>query len=82
MLALRHRCQHPDAQPTVSGAFCGCCGKMGNSNQFYFEANGFLFVFLTVTSTFPLFKWSLSHIPHPINVGVTEKGGRLLMDEL
>lgn len=50
--------------------------------SFIFEANGFLFSFLTVTSTFPLFKWSLSHIPHPINVGVTEKGGRLLMDEL
>ena len=28
MLALRHRCQHSDAQPAVSGAFCGRGGKI------------------------------------------------------
>lgn len=54
MLALGHRCQHSDAQPAVSGAFCGRCGKTAEIEIiFHFKLNT---SFTVISNCTPL-KW-------------------------
>lgn len=65
MLAVGYRCQHSDAQPAVSGAFCSRCGKIVLSKYslgFFILQNEYLLVIFVIAKTVVCFYFICSHL--------------------